>query len=382
MFFKKSRPWQCCGLLFLFLVTSGFSLSSSKSQGRSFPLPGGLDEVWEATLAVLEAEKIPLDEADKSRGYVRTASFPLFKKEYKAWAKAPAISSTGFCALEIGVVEKDKTMTVVGIKAYFKRKTGFSSRGIRSRDKSRGEFEALLGARIYQRIIDKKYPVMKSVVLGCNLHYDDETAHYFVTEADKASLAYEQGLRNGDVLLKIDGREITPGNLFDFFLNIPGVALKKFTVSRKDGEQELPVSIFYLNPDAPRLGFHAERDPETLRFKVASVREDSPAEREGLLPGDVLLKQNDILLGSWKDYYRAILEQKDGDTQVFQIDRRGTLLEKKITPEATMKAMAAVAKPSVASIEKTASVGGASSPEATVSPDFPTVDEAASAVAE
>lgn len=319
-------------LLFLSLLFSGFSLSSSKSEGRSFPLPGNYEEVWNATLATLEAEKIPLAVTDKAHGYIQSATFPLYKKEYKAWAKAPSISSTGFCAIEIGIVEKDPTMTIVGIKAFYKRKTGFSSRGIRSRDKSRGVFEGLLGKGINERLVEMKFPAIKSVILGCNLHYDDVTSFYFITEADPSSLAYEQGLRNGDVLLKIDGHDVTPGNLFGFFLNIPDEVLKKFTIRRKEGDLELPVTLFYLSPEAPRLGFHAERDRKALHFKIAEVRENSPAERAGLLPGDILIRQNGFLLDSWKDYYRAILAQKDGDPQTFQIDRRGKLLEKTITP--------------------------------------------------
>jgi hypothetical protein len=331
--FKKGRPWKLCGLLFLCLLSSGFSLSSSKSEGRSFPLPGNFEEVWNATLATLEAEKIPLDTADKARGYIRSMTFPLYKKEYKEWAKAPTLSSSGFCALEIGVVEKDPTMTVVGIKAYFKRKTGFSSKGFRKTDGSRGRFEGLLGKNIHERLVETKYPGLKSVILGCDLHYDDKTARYFIAGADPATLAYEQGLRNGDVLLKIAGQDVTPGNLFGFFLNLQGESLRKFTILRQEGELELPVSVFFLNPDAPRLGFHAERDPETMQFVIKSVRGGSPAERVGLLPKDILLKQNSFVLDRWENYYRAILAQKDGEPQSFQIERAGKILEKKITPE-------------------------------------------------
>jgi membrane-associated protease RseP (regulator of RpoE activity) len=332
LFFKKSRPRKLCGLLFLCLLFSGFSLSSSKSEGRSFPLPGNFEEVWNATLATLEAEKIPLDTADKARGYIRSATFPLYKKEYKEWAKAPSLSSSGFCALEIGVVEKDPTMTIVGIRAYFKRKTGLSSKGFRKSDGSRGRFEGFLGKNIHERLVEKKFPAIKSVILGCDLHYDDKTAHYFIAGAGPSTLAYEQGLRNGDVLMKISGQDVTPGNLFGFFLNVRGESLKKFTILREDGELDLPVSIFFLNADAPHLGFRAERDPKTMRFVITDVRAGSPAEREGLLPGDILLKQNNILLDKWENYYRAILAQKDGAMQVFQIERSGKFLEKKITP--------------------------------------------------
>ncbi len=332
--FKKSRPWQLCGLLFLCLLSSGFSLSSSKSEGRSFPLPGNFEEVWNATLATLQAEKIPLETADKARGYIRSSTFPLYKKEYKEWAKAPTLSSSGFCAFEIGIVEKDPTMTVVGIKAYFKRKTGLSSKGFRKADGSRGRFEGFLGKNIHERLVEEKFPAIKSVILGCDLRYDDKTAHYFIADADPSTLAYEQGLRNGDVLMKIGGQDVTPGNLFGFFLNVQGEALKNFTILREEGEMELPISIFFLNSDAPHLGFRVERDPKTLKFTITGVRAGSSAEGAGFLPGDILLKQNSILLDSWENYYRAILAQKEGEAQVFQIERRGKLLEKKLIPAA------------------------------------------------
>lgn len=329
---KKSRLLSISSLLFLSLLFSGFSVSSSKSEGRSFPLPGNFEEVWNATVEVLKEEQIPLAKEDKPSGYIQTATFPLYKKEYKQWAKAPSLSSSGFCALEIGLVEKDKTMTVVGLKAYFKRKTGFSSRGFRKRDKTRGVFEGLLGKKINEKLIETKFPKMKSIILGCNLHYDDTTAHYMITGASPHSLAYEQGLRNGDFLYKIDNKEVTPGNLFDFFLNIDGEAIRKFTVVRGKETVEMPVVIFYLDPVAPHLGFRVERDSETDRFRVAYVREGSRVQQVGILPGDILLKQNDFVLNNWKNYYRAILAEKTNQVQIFQIERGEKLLEKKIMP--------------------------------------------------
>ncbi len=170
------------------------------------------------------------------------------------------------------------------------------------------------------------------MILGCDLHYDDKTARYFIAGADPSTLAYEQGLRNGDVLLKIAGEDVNPGNLFGFFSNIPGESLKKFTLLRKEGQLELPISIFFLDPDAPHLGFRVERDPKTKQFMIAKVRTGSPAEQEGLLPGDILLKQNSVLLENWENYYRAILAQKPGEPQVFQIERGGKVLEKKVMP--------------------------------------------------
>jgi hypothetical protein len=332
-FSRKSRLRAISSLLFLFFLFSGFSLSSSQSAGRAFPLPGNFEDVWTATLATLESEKIPIAVTNKKDGYIQTATFPLYKKEYKQWAKAPMISSQGFCALEIGIVEKDPTMTVVGIKAYFKRKSGLSSRVLsRKTDESRGVFEGLLGYRIHEKLVEKKFPRVKSVVLGCDLHYEDKIAQYVIANVEEHQLAFEQGLRNGDVLLKIDGAAVTPGNIFGFLLNTQGEVLRNFTVFRDKEEVKVPVSIFYLDPAAPHSGFRVERDPKTRAFRVADVQLRSPADEAGLLPGDILLEQNDVTLDSWRNYYRAILAEKEGVPQIFRIERDGKTSEKKIIP--------------------------------------------------
>lgn len=321
-----------CGLLFVFFVFSGFLLSSSKSEGRAFPLPGNFDSVWDATLATLHSEKIPLAIVKKEEGYIQSATFPLYKKEYKEWAKAPTFSSQGFCALEIGVVEKDPTMTLVGIKAYYKRKHAFSSKGLKKNDKSKGVFEGLLGYRIHERIVETQFPKMKSMILGCDLRYDEATAHYLIAGAEPSELAYEEGLRNGDILLKIDGEVVTPGNLFGFFLKIDGESLKNVTVLRKKEEIHFPVSVFYLHSDSPHIGIRVTRDPKTKDFKITNVRDGSPAGEQGLLPGDVLLRQNDFVLDNWKNYYRAILAERENQPQVFQIRRDDSILKKTIIP--------------------------------------------------
>ncbi|HOW58237.1 MAG TPA: hypothetical protein PLO78_00770 [Candidatus Omnitrophota bacterium] len=338
---KRSRLQVISSLLFFYFFFSGFSLSSSKNEGRSYPLPGNFEDIWNATIATLEAEKIPLAKVDKANGYIQSATFPLYKKEYKNWAKAPTFSSAGFCAIEVGVVEKDPSMTVLGLKAYFKRKVGYHLTGFGKRDSSRGVFEGRLAHRIHKRLVESKFPKMKSIILGCDLHFDDATLHYVIVGADEHQLAYEQGLRNGDVLLKIDDETITPGNLFNHFINIEAESLKKVTIFRDKQEIELPVSVFYLNPDAPHFGFYVERNSRTKKFTISRVQTGGPAEKEGLLPGDALLKQNNILLDNWKNYYRVILMQKGNEPQTFLIERRGTLIEKKIMPvsEATKEVL-------------------------------------------
>lgn len=317
-------------LLILFF-TSGF-LFQGKPKQRTFTLPGSFVEAWEATAEVLKAEEIPVLKEDKENGYIQTQTFPLYKREYKAWTNAPALSSAGYCVLEIGVVEIAPSVTVVGIKALFKRKQGFYLMGYRKKDKSRGGFEKLLAGRINDRLVKKKYPKLENIVVGCNFRYSEELAKYTIAEADKQSLGYEQGLRNKDVLLAIDGTEINPGNLFRFFLEVEGEVVRKFKLKRGREELEIPVSVFYLDPQAPRFGFTVARDEESGKFKVEKVAQNSPAQAAGFQTGDFLLKENGFFLNGWKPYYQALLAEKAGAEQTFLIERNGINSSIKVIP--------------------------------------------------
>jgi len=321
-------------LILVFFLASGF-LFSGKAKQRSFTLPGGFNEAWEAALETLHAEEIPVLKEDKANGYIQTGTFPLYKKEYKAWTNSPPLSSPGFCVLEIGVVEIAPAVSAVGIKAHFKRKQGFYLLGYRKKDKSRGGFEKLLAGRINDRLVKKKYPKLENIVVGCNFRYSEELAKYTIAEADKQSLGYEQGLRNKDVLLAIEGMEIHPGNLFRFFLDVEGEVVRKFKLKRGREELEIPVSVFYLDPQAPRFGFTAARDEESGKFKVEKVAENSPAQAAGFQTGDFLLKENSFFLNGWKPYYQALLAEKAGAEQTFLIERNGITSSIKVIPAST-----------------------------------------------
>lgn len=320
--------------MFSFLNLSfGFSLfPSSKTKSRAFPFPGSYEEVWQATLETLKEEGIPLHRVDVSKGYIQTQTFSLFKEEYRVWAKKPLFVGPGFCMLEIGIVSQSPSVTLVGIKAHFKRKSGLYLFGYRKKDPSRGLFEKLIAGRINNHLIQKKFPRLKYTVLGCHLRYEESLSRYIVAEVDPGGLGYEQGLRNGDILLEIDGTEVNPGNLFQFLLAGEGETVKTFALKRGKKELTFSVSIFYLNPKAPILGFRAARDPETGKFKVEEVEAGSPAEKAGLRAGDLLLKEDEIPLDSWRNYYRALISAKPGKRRTFLIEREGNALTLTMTP--------------------------------------------------
>ena len=355
---KKRRLQILCSLLFLCIFCLGFRPIAPKTKTRVFPMPGTFEETWEATIETLESEEIPLLKADNENRYIQSKTFPVYKKEYKIWAKAPTFSSQGFCMVEIGLdgVEGNEGVTMVGIKAYFKRKHGFHLTGFGSRDSSTGVFERLLVGRINDKLVKKKYPKLKNVILGCNIRFDENIGRYIIAEAHRTQLAYEQGLRDGDVLLKIDGTEVSPANLFNFFLGIEfeerlvkflddeyadllenmgqakifGEKTFNFLIKRKNEKIEIPVSVFYIGSEIPRFGMTVVRDEETRKFRVVNVRRDSPADKANIKRGDSLIAQNGILFDGWINYYRASLAGREHNAHYFQIEREGLIFVRKI----------------------------------------------------
>lgn len=321
-----------CLFFIFFHASSPDGFASESSKGVTYPLTGAFQEVWKATLGTLETEEIPLLVIDEGNGYIQSKTFPLYRREYKKWSKKPLLASSGFCMIEIGLVKESEKITRIGIRAHFKRKNGFYFFGFRHDDKSKGVFEKRLIGKISDRLVKMQIPKLDSIIIGCNFKFDEEMKRYRIMEAGEGTLAYEQGLRNDDVLAKIDGKDISPENLFDFFLNVQGETVRTFTVRRGKKELDVPVSIFYANPKTPRVGIQVARDSLKNKFKITHVTEGSPAERGDLKVGDILLKQGGWTLDSWLNYYRALMAQAGGGEQIFVIVRGGAKLERKVTP--------------------------------------------------
>ena len=82
------------------------------------------------------------------------------------------------------------------------------------------------------------------------------------------------------------------------------------------------------------LGIHINFDSETGGILVSSVMPDSPAEKQGLLPGDIILKINDTFASS-KTYYECIdIMKQEESTKIHLIYLRdGETLEGDFTTE-------------------------------------------------
>jgi len=65
--------------------------------------------------------------------------------------------------------------------------------------------------------------------------------------------------------------------------------------------------------------------------KIAGVSDDSPADKAGLVKGDVIIAFDDKLVKNLKDYSNYLKEHQPGDTVTFNIDRNSVKKEVKVT---------------------------------------------------
>jgi serine protease Do len=163
-----------------------------------------------------------------------------------------------------------------------------------------------------------------------------------VADISKGSPAEKAGLRRGDIILKVDGKEI------------PTVSsLQQEIRSRRPGERvRLEVwrdgKSIVLEATLEELKESAAGTPEVqqvdLGFEVAeitddlveryslrttrgvvivSVRTGGPADEAGLRPGDVILEVNRTEITSLADWEEALARITPGDTVLLLIDRGG-----------------------------------------------------------
>ncbi|PIQ85519.1 MAG: hypothetical protein COV74_08490 [Candidatus Omnitrophica bacterium CG11_big_fil_rev_8_21_14_0_20_45_26] len=308
--------------VFLFLCgCSSFTFFRSHPSGETTTFQGTYEQVWEATIKTLADEDIPILKVDQAQGLIETKTFPLFRREYRQWAHRPFFAPSGYCMLKIELRQQTENKTQANLQAFFRRKHGLHFFGISKQDKSRGVFEWRLAGRISDHLIKLRYPRLESTIVGCRFKLNEETERYMIVDVHEGSLGYEQGLRNGDVVIRINGMEVQPRNFFDFFLRVEGEEIKTFTVERRKHTLDIPVSVFHLDA-APTLGMRVQYREKNGQFEIIKVTAGSKAAKAGFQIGDVLIEENGIKIDGWVSYYRAILSEKKNQKLTFVVRRK------------------------------------------------------------
>ncbi|MFC1509898.1 RIP metalloprotease RseP [Candidatus Omnitrophota bacterium] len=127
------------------------------------------------------------------------------------------------------------------------------------------------------------------------------------------TLASQVGLRIGDEITEVNGKEIT--QLDEVFLALIADNSTVLTVRNDDGERMI---------DIPRKLEDQENFGIALYYeaKIKSVISDSPAEKAGISPGDIIIAIDNEPVFGW-EHMRSIVEANPDTEKIFTISRGG-----------------------------------------------------------
>lgn len=152
----------------------------------------------------------------------------------------------------------------------------------------------------------------------------------------KGSVAEKSGIRKGDILLAVDGTEISDFHEYQSMIDLSRgreLVLDILRDGKKVQTKVTPVPIAGLDEEFTRylvgVGIVPAKDGKGIR--AASISKTLPAERAGLMVDDVLLAINGKEMNSPVDFIRAVHELK---TRPFTL----TYMRKNVKKEVTLAA--------------------------------------------
>jgi len=199
--------------------------------------------------------------------------------------------------------------------------------------------EILFKIKRYGEIVDLKVKprrskvqnIFREVIDGWTVGitpYQNEPA---IGLTDTKSNAYRAGLRNGDVIKEIDGKEIEYFWQFEDFLE--NHASRSFIITVERTENKLSKSLSF------KLGwktssYNSPTDVGIYRSDlfIASVKPESIAGQKGIKKGDMIVSVDGKEATGWMDLEKAIKDNKGEPIEIGLI-RNGRPLNVNITPE-------------------------------------------------
>ena len=152
----------------------------------------------------------------------------------------------------------------------------------------------------------------------------------------KGSVAEKSGIRKGDILLAVDGTEISDFHEYQSMIDLSRgreLVLDILRDGKKVQIKVTPVPIAGLDEEFTRylvgVGIVPAKDGKGIR--AASISKTLPAERAGLMVDDVLIAVNGKEMNSPVDFIRAVHELK---TKPFTL----TYMRKNVKKEVTLAA--------------------------------------------
>lgn len=164
-----------------------------------------------------------------------------------------------------------------------------------------------------------------------------------VSDVQEGSPAEKAGIQQGDVIIKLDGKEIIgPSQLRNEIASRPPDSQVQLTIIRDGRERTINVRLGKLEPEQiaaqpdtaidDLLGFRVANltDENVRRYNidrgrsgvvVTEVQRNSTAARQGLRPGDLITHVNRQRVETVDEFYRNVRGMQRGDTILLNVTR-------------------------------------------------------------
>lgn len=237
---KSKLPLLLGSLLFLLICSRDvYPFANPFKRGslpsKTFTYPVVYQELWDTVNELLKLELIPIRETNLQAGVITSEEFHIQGKEYREWAKTSRWTPSGFCTLFLKMNKKSEQLSQLVIAPDFQRAR--RSQVIKKgwHDRSCGIFETRLAGRVNGLLIQKYFPNLMNLVIGCDFYLNETTLKYYVAKVKESGLGIEQGLQNGDVVLKIDDVDVDVNNFFKILSQVKLTQKKRVTLDRGGG---------------------------------------------------------------------------------------------------------------------------------------------------
>jgi M6 family metalloprotease-like protein len=150
----------------------------------------------------------------------------------------------------------------------------------------------------------------------------DEKGKIVAADVANASPAEKAGLRRGDQLTHLDGKQLSDADAFtEALLNMPPGTKVQFTALRQGKPLELTATLIapskpqFAGPTRAALGIEVEKRKDGDGVVIKQVAPGSPAQRAHLKVDEIVLKIDDTTLTS-SERLREVISSKKPDDEV------------------------------------------------------------------